>query len=327
MKRFTVFSLFIAGVLFFTGVDTLSAGTLSLEGQAWYVTWNSGLAKMNAQIVEAQLQKELAQGVTSYSDLASYQGLEVGDPESSGFLIGPCISYQTDDKKWEFRLSSILFGSYSTSVDSSVTVNANIMGFASITTSLPISTDLEIEYRDIDYRTTRMLTDRFGIFAGINYQSYTSELDSNYSFQFNTAGQSMSSNLSFSLDAWMAMLYAGLSYRQPFGNIFTFRGNAGAGTPVAGGVEEDLTITGTFFNNAISTDGGKVKMAFMGFAEIGLGMKLGDSVNLELGYQLRRLTVKVEKVDLNADGNADESTDETDLFHGVTFVASYLINI
>ena len=60
MKKFTVFSLFIAGVLFFTGVDTLSAGTLSLEGQAWYVMWDSGLAKMNAQIVEAQLQKELA---------------------------------------------------------------------------------------------------------------------------------------------------------------------------------------------------------------------------------------------------------------------------
>ena len=141
----------------------------------------------------------------------------------------------------------------------------------------------------------------------------------------------MSSNIKFNLDAWMAMLYAGISYQRPLGKMFSFTGNIGAGTPVAGGLEQELSINyninGTTNKNDISSDGGEVKMAFMGFVEIAMGMKIADRVNLELGYQYRRLTVKVDKVDLNADGNADESTSETDVFQGVTFAASYLLNL
>ena len=322
MRKYFIIGLFlVCGMLFGTSAF---AGTLSVGAQGWYVNWDSGLAKMNAQVVEAQLKRELDKGVIDLGDLGSYEGLDVGDPESSGFLAGPRISYQTDDKKWEFRLSSMLFGSYSTSVDASVRVTANFAGFP-IPATLPISADFEIEYRDVDLRTTRMLSNNFGVFGGAIYQSYSSELETNYAFSFNST--SMSSSLKFKLDAWMAMLYAGLSYRRPLGTMFSFTGNIGAGCPVAGAVEQDLAITGSFFNNTITNDGGEIKMAFMGFAEIALGMKLGDRVALELGYQYRRLTVKVDKVDLNADGNADESTSETDVFQGVTFAASYLLNL
>lgn len=323
MKKYFIIGLFLAcGMLISTSAF---AGTLSVGAQAWYVKWDSGLASMNAQMVEAQLRRELDKGVLNLGEMTSYEGLEIGDPESSGFLAGPRVSYQTEDKKWDFRLSSMLFGAYSTTVDTSVRVSATFPIVGSITQSLPISTDFEIEYRDIDLRATRMLTENIGVLAGAIYQTYSSEFESNYSFTYQSS--SMSSSLKFKLDAWMAMLYAGLSYRHPLGTMFSFTGNIGAGCPVAGAVEQDLAITGSFFNNTITNDGGEIKMAFMGFAEIALGMKLGERVNLELGYQYRRLTVKVDKVDLNADGNADESTSETDIFHGVTFAASYLLNL
>lgn len=329
MKKYFITGLFlVCGMLL--GASAF-AGTLSVGGQGWYVKWDSGLAKMNTQVVEAQLTKELnvAAADGTFTDFGEFQGLDVGDPESSGFLFGPRLSYQTDDKKWEFRLSSMLFGSYSTSVDSSVSIKANFFG-VEIPGSLPVSTDFEIEYRDIDLRVIRKLTENFGVFGGAIYQSYTSELESNYSITFKNS-QSMSSNIKFNLDAWMAMLYAGISYQRPLGKMFSFTGNIGAGTPVAGGLEQELSINyninGTTNKNDISSDGGEVKMAFMGFAEIAIGMKLGERVALELGYQYRRLTVKVDKVDLNADGNADESTSETDIFQGVTFAASYLLNL
>jgi hypothetical protein len=330
MKKYFIFGLFlVCGMLLGTAAF---AGTLSVGAQGWYVNWDSGLAKMNAQVVETQLRRELdaAKNDGTFTEFVNYQGLDVGDPESSGFLAGPRISYQTEDRQWEFRLSSMLFGAYSTSVDTSVMVTADFLApLPDIATSLPISTDFEIEYRDIDLRVTRMITNNFGVFGGAIYQSYSSELESNYSFSFST--QSMTSSVKFKLDAWMAMLYAGISYQRPLGRMFSFTGNIGAGTPVAGGLEQELSINyninGTTNKNEISSDGGEVKMAFMGFAEIAIGMKLGENVALELGYQYRRLTVKVDKVDLNADGNADESTSETDVFQGVTFAASYLLNL
>ncbi|HPB83650.1 MAG TPA: hypothetical protein PK200_16530, partial [Spirochaetota bacterium] len=134
---------------------------------------------MGTQTVETQLKKEVAEGVAGLPDFASYQDLDVGEPESSGFLFGPRISYETDDKNWTFSAAAMLFGSYSTSIDSSVSVTANFAGFT-VPATLPISTDLDIEYREIDLRALRMLTNNFGVFAGYMYQSYSTDLDANY---------------------------------------------------------------------------------------------------------------------------------------------------
>ncbi len=280
---------------------------------------------MNTQTLENQIEKELDQGVIDLAP-ASYEGLDIGDPESSGYMCGPRFAYETDDRKWEFTASSMLLGSYTTDVESEVSVSATFPIIGPTTMGLPISTSLDIEYKDIDLRAKRNLNKNWGLFAGYIYQSYTSELEADYSFTFNS--MTMSSSLSFKLDAFMHMLYGGFSYTRPVGETFTFNGNFGCGTPVAGKVEQDLTLSGSYLTGGdITNDGGEVKMAFMGFGEISMAMKVKEKVKLELGYQYRRLTVKVEKLDLDADGNADESTDETDVFHGVTFAATYLINL
>ncbi len=78
------------------------------------------MAKMTAGSVEAQLQREMEAGVAGIPDFASFSDLEVGDPEGRGFIYGPVLGYQTDDKKWDITLAIMWFGSYTTSVDASV---------------------------------------------------------------------------------------------------------------------------------------------------------------------------------------------------------------
>jgi len=320
---------FLIGIFIFFGLTheiPLFAGTLSAGVQSWYVWWDSGLAKMNAQTVENQIRKELEQGQLDVSgDFLGYQGFEVGDPVSSGFIYGPVFSYKTEDKVWDIRASLMWFGSYSTSVDSTVTLTGSFPFVGSVSMPFAIKTDLEIKYKDLDLRVKRMFTENLGLFGGYMFQSYTSEFDSNYNFAFSTL--SMNSVMNFKLDAQMHMLYAGLSGESSIGSMFAVNGNIGLGTPVAGKVKQNMTVSGNYFNNDISNSGGEIKAALMMFGEVSGSMKIAEMVRLDLGYQYRRLTVKVEKLDLNADGIANESKNETDIFHGVTFAASYLVNL
>ncbi len=98
-----------------------SAGTLSPGVQAWYVSWQSGMAQLNADIIEAQLRQELeaADITSSFNSYINGYTLDVGEPEGSGFIFGPVIRYETDNRLWEFNLSIMWFGAYTTNIDTS----------------------------------------------------------------------------------------------------------------------------------------------------------------------------------------------------------------
>lgn len=81
-------------------------------------------------------------------------------------MYGPVLSYETDNKKWEFRGSFMWFGKYTASVDSTVTVSANLPFPGSATVPLTINTEMEMEYKDIDLQAKRMITGTFGILGG-----------------------------------------------------------------------------------------------------------------------------------------------------------------
>jgi hypothetical protein len=323
MRKFYAVLLLILSVLLIE--SSLYAGTLNAGVQSWYVFWDSGLAKMNAQVIENQIKKELNSGIAGLPEFVNYEGLEIDNPESKGFILGPLLSYKTDDTIWEFRASMMLIGSYSTNVDSTVTVSGTFPIVGPATMPLTINTELTIDYKDIDLRAGRMITDKFGLFAGYIYQSYKSELESDYDFTF--ASTSMNSALNFKLDAYMHMIYGGVSFEQPVSSIFTAKANLGCGTPVAGKVEQNMKISGSFFNDDIVNDGGEVKSALMLFAELAVTAKVFEKINLDLGYQYRRLNIKVEKLDLEADGSANDTADETDIFQGITFAATYSFNL
>jgi hypothetical protein len=324
MKNYLSVSLMIILLYSFMS-GTAHAGNLKPGIQGSYLLWDSGAAAMNVSILENQIKKELDQGVADLGDLADYENLEISDPETTGYMFGPVLSYETDDKKWEFRGALMWFGKYTTSVDSTVSVSANFPILGSVTQPLSINTTMEMEYRDIDLRVKRMITDTFGLLAGYNFQSYKSEIESDYGFTFSS--MSMSASMDFTLDSYMHLIYLGVPFRKEFSPLILIKGSLGGGIPVAGKAEQELVINSTFFNEDITNNDGKVVMAYLVFGDVMLGIRPAANLTLWAGYQYRRFSMKFEELDMNADGISDESADATDIYHRITFLAEYNISL
>jgi hypothetical protein len=308
-----------------TMISSAHAGNLKPGMQGSYLWWDSGVAAMNVNILENQIKKELDQGVLNLGDLAGYENLEISDPETTGYMYGPVISYETDNKKWEFRGSFMFFGKYTTSVDSTVTMSANLTFLGPVTQPFTINTSMEMEYRDIDLQAKRMIGDTFGVLAGCNFQSYKSDIKSDYGFTFDST--SMSASMKFKLDSFMYLIYLGVPFKKDISPRFLVKGSLGAGLPVAGKAEQKLVISSTFFNEDITNKDGKVAMAYLVFGDVSLGVRPVPNITLWAGYQYRRFTMKFEDLDMNADGIANESSNKVDNYHRITFLAEYNISL
>lgn len=300
-----------------------AAGTLSPGVQAWYVSWQSGMAKLNADIIEAQLRQELVAADITSSFNANISGytLDVGDPEGSGFIFGPAISYETDDRNWEFNLSLMWIGSYTTNIDTSFILNVTGLGPFNGNIPFKVNSELEIAHRDIDLRARRKITDNISAFAGYKYQSYETSIASHYNINYGSA-IIFASNLDFSFFAEVHMPYAGFGYRHPLGESFTLSANLGLGVPIGGRAEKTLTINGTDYSENFD-----IKMAWAVMADISIVYVMGGNVELHLGYQYQRFTLSVENIDIDQDGQSDDSGDYVDVFQGVTFAALYRFGI
>ena len=282
---------------------------------------------MTAEATENQLNRELAQAQAAFPTNITDVSLNVGKPEGKGFIYGPMIGYRTDDKKWDFRAAVMWFGTYTTSMKSTFNLTIAGMGpFFDGNIPFAVSTDLEIEHRDIDARAGRRISDIFRVFAGYKYQSYLTKIDSSYNIDY--AGIiNFNSALEFSFEAYMHMPYIGLGIDYPITGMFTVHANFGMGLVVGGGVEQKLKINGTYFNKDLSNNSGEVKTAYSLFGDVNIRIKLMEKVNILAGYQYQMFTLKVEKVDLNSDGTAEESSSNVDIFHGFTLRAEYLFGI
>ncbi|HPA73641.1 MAG TPA: hypothetical protein PKY31_15330 [Spirochaetota bacterium] len=301
-----------------------SAGTLSPGVQAWYVSWQSGMAQLNADIIEAQLRQELdaADGDGTFGGNINGYSLDVGNPEGSGFIFGPALRYETDDRLWEFNLSIMWFGAYTTNIDTSFILN--VTGISPLLNgSIPfkVSSELEIDHRDIDLRARRKITDAFSAFVGYKYQSYETSIGSHYNINYGST-INFASNLDFSFFAEVHMPYAGVGYSHPFGSAFSLAANLGLGVPIGGRAEKELSINGTDYSENFD-----IKMAWAVMGDISLVYVMGSSVELRLGYQYQRFTLRVENIDIDQDGQSDDSGDYVDVFQGVTFAALYRIGV
>lgn len=330
--RKKLFILFVVFFCFFVFFSSIEAGIFSAGLQSYYAWWDSGMAKMAANALEAQLKRDMDQAIINIGNVTGYGDLEVGDPEGRGLIYGPVIGYQTDDKKWDFQLALMWFGSYTTHVDASVSVTGTgtfpFVG-PSVTATLPYNTDLTIEHRDIDFQAGYMVTGLFRLFAGYKYQSYETGISAEYNFNY--FGQNFYASHDFTFLSQMHMPYLGGGAIINISGWIDARASIGLGLIVAGSMEQDNqirgNIAGTFIDASYDFDGGKVEMAYCLMGSIALTMKFAGSVNVEFGYQFQLYTFKVKDMDLDADGQADDSGSETDLFHGFTVRAVYLVNM
>jgi hypothetical protein len=217
------------------------------------------------------------------------------------------------------------FGTYTTRIESGVDVTGTFPLIGPLTQRLTIPTELDIEHRDIDLQAGRMLTDYLRIFAGYRYQSYATAIKADYAFTFAT--QSTYANLDFKMKAAMHMPYAGAGIVLRVSDNLTAKANAALGLVVGGSIDQKFTMQSPYFNQNLKFTGGKVEMAYCLMGNASLAYKVMERVNLELGYQYQRFTLKFSDTDLDADGQADDSGSETDVFHGLTLGATILFSL
>ncbi len=307
--------------------SSASAGTIYAGAQAWYSFWNSGMARLQSDIAESAIKLKLAEYETQINSLVSTLGtaggtdVEVKDPETKGYLAGPVAGYITSDKLWRFELSAMLFGAYTSTVDTAVNINYTVPIFGSKTIPVEISTELEIEQKEINFEARRNLTDYFGLLAGYKYLAFKTDLDMDYDFTIaDTALFTTENSIMFKSD--MHLLYLGACGNYPVTDKLNISAGLAFGIPFAGSSESELIIDGTNYASDY-----EIKMAYLVMGNIGLVYTLADAVNIELGYRLRMLTLKVADIDADLDGDADGASDYNDLFHGAYLNAVYMFDI
>ena len=215
----------------------------------------------------------------------------------------------------------MLFGAYTSSVDTTLNINYTNPIFGSRSLPVDISTKLKIEQKEINFEAKRNLTDFFGLLAGYKYLSFKTDLEMDYDFTILGTTLFTTEN-SIMFKSEMHMLYIGAFGNYPVVGKLNVKAGAAFGVPFAGSSENELSIDGTDY----STDY-NIKMAYLIMGNIALNYILADTVSIDLGYQIRRLTLKVADVDIDLDGKAEDSSDYNDLFQGVYMNAVYMFNI
>ena len=148
MKKILL-SLFSAIILFSFFILPVKAGTVMLGAKGWYAEWDSAFDKALADV----LIKELGPGWAATVK------------PGTGYLLGPVIGYQTDDKVWSVSGALMLFSKFNNKTEYE-------------SSGVPVDTKTKMNRRDIDLALSFAATDFFKIFVGYKY--ITSKSDVNF---------------------------------------------------------------------------------------------------------------------------------------------------
>ncbi len=129
------------------------------------------------------------------------------------------------------------------------------------------------------------------------------------------------------MKAVMHMPYAGAGIILGVNDNLSAQANAALGLVVGGSIDQKLTMQSPYFNQNFKFTGGKVEIAYCLMADVSIAYTIMQHVKLELGYQYERFTLSLSDTDLDADGQADDSGSETDVFHGLTLGATILFSL
>lgn len=172
-----------------TALTEAYAGTVMIGAKAWYLEWDSAFDKAFADMLVNYINAtEPTQNWT-----ATYK-------PGRGFLAGPMIGYQTDDRQWAFSGAFMFINSFKTNT---VWNESNVYGG-------DVKTKTEMDRKDVDLSVSYMLTDFMKVFVGYKYikATYTSKFDDGSEFykiemtsSMPTAGVSFATSLTESLVA------------------------------------------------------------------------------------------------------------------------------
>ena len=129
------------------------AGTFMVGMKGWYTSWDSAFAKSLGKVVHDDLES----GTTPIPNTVTIN-------TGTGYLAGPLVGYQTEDRKWSISAAGMLFSSF--------TQNTKI----ETTSGQTFVLDMELTRKDLDFTAGYSLSDNVKLFAGYKYMYTKADL-------------------------------------------------------------------------------------------------------------------------------------------------------
>lgn len=290
---------------------TSRAGSLMLGVKGWYAFWN-GWPHKACNIVDNAVEKGIINGLYDAGATTADSDVNSKKETGNGFLAGPILAYQTDDRKWSFSLAFMYFSTFKYETDSSGTYSATMPVL--VTGNVDLSYSIELKRREIDLAVSRSITSWMKIFGGYKYTRIDEKLDIRGSLlgpivspissdtEINSYAHipTMGVGIVFPLsESIFVGLQAGVLYLIPNSKEKTTDNIAGT-----------TTKESTEFNNSFGVN-----------MEVMISLVAFESVMVQLGYRYQGMLLDAKATDAN------KAYSVWDSFHGVTLSALYLFNI
>ena len=281
------------------------AGTLMIGVKGWAALWDSAVGETFSKSADNEIEEYLTAPPPGGDNLDARLSSDI--KLGMGALVGPMLSYQTDDKMWSFSLALMHFGYFSQEAD----VKAATWDGATWD-DVDAKYILELNRREYDLAVTRSLTGNLKVFVGykhqITEQKFKAEDPTGNEFDI------------YEVDVTIMMPTAGIGYVHPLSDRLFLGLQLGVlyVMPTVEYTDKFSDDAGNYSPYGDPVDGETWEKDFdktFGFnGEVSLSYLIGESVIIQAGYRYQQIRIKMGEFDF----------DEWDSFHGVTLAALYL---
>lgn len=294
------------------------AGTLMVGLKGWYAFWNGAPNRFSEIVddavdegIEAVLAAPPYNSVTVNSDTNSSK--EVG----TGFLAGPVVAYQTDDRMWAFSLAFMYFSVFTYETVSMGSLTAPDLAIANGVNDLDYS--IELRRREIDVAVSRSIFPWMKIYGGYKYQRLENKIDVSGNLLGSPVGPVIGTvDSDVETTIYSHTPTAGLGFVVPFSEKSFF----GLQTGVIYIMPEFESKATNNLTGAVDRESSSFKNKLGVNLEASISYLARDKILFQIGYRYQG--VKLQRSD---DGGQSGDPGVWDSFHGVTFSALLLFSI
>ncbi len=290
------------------------AGSMMVGMKGWYAFWegwpNTACTQVDDAVDEAIVSALLGAGATT-ADSDTNSEKETG----KGYLAGPMLAYQTDDRMWSFSLAFMYFSDFKYETTSSGTFSA-VIGVPMSGINF-LSYNIELKRREIDVALSRSITSWMKVFGGYKYLRTENKLEIRGSLIIPPATVVGTVNSDVEITSNVHIPTAGIGLVFPLSSSVFFG--------LQGGILYLIPTSETKSTDNEAGTGDKYTTDFNNSFGVNLEATLSvlafESIMLQLGYRYQGMQIEAK---VNESVGAYSVWDS---FHGVTLSALYIFSL
>ena len=277
MRKKTLILCLVSVLVFLIGPVQSEAGTYMLGVKGWYTTWESSVLDWFEQNL-----------VLEFASLG--RNIKASKDAGSGHLVGPLMSYQTDDGKWSASFAAMVFSSFK-------------QDWEGAAAGMEMDADVGLDRIDFDLAVNYSLNKYISFFVGYKYQ----DMDMDFTLAYTTMMGDMTNK--YKLESGVHIPTAGAGFVYPVSDKIALSAQLGLLYSIP-----DLIMTdneGTRYD--IWPRGG---FGFNG--EININYQPTENLIIQLGYRYQRFQMEARKPETWTKIGSDDIT------HGPTLSAVWV---